>query len=133
MKFTDEDFNFEALHQGKLLDYSGYQIKWSTTKDMGFIKFSKNNIPMQDEVRFNIKTGRQITVNSSEATLDKSLLDIVYTVLKSLSVNANGTKVNLLDAAVININNSHINDLQWEAVDNEKFTKFILAPKKKGE
>lgn len=133
MKFSDDDFAYEALHQGLLIQYSGYHIKWSSTKDTGFIKFSKPNIPMEDEVRFNIKTGRQITVNSSAATIDRAILDTVFSVLKSMTTKIGGNSISLLDAAVIHINNSHLNELQWELIDNDKFTKFILAPKKKGE
>lgn len=130
MKFTEQDFGYEALHQGKLLDYSGYRVMWSTTKDNGFIKFTKNNISMEDEVRFNIKTGRQITVNNSKATINKEVLDVVFSILNSLSTKVGCQVVTLLDSAVVHINNSHINELDWEKVDREKFKKFILAPKK---
>ena len=82
MKFSEQDFAFEAMHQGRLLDYSGYVIKWSTTKDNGFIKFCKPNTSMEDDIRFNIKTGRQITCNSSENTIDKEIIDTVFSILK---------------------------------------------------
>ena len=115
------------------MDYAGYKIKWATTKDNGFIKFCKSNTSMEDEVRFNIRTGRQIAVNSSEATVDKNILDQVIAVLKSVMVNGNGMKISILDSAVININNSHINDLKWEPIESIKFNKFVLIPKKKGD
>ena len=97
---------------------------------MGFIKMSKYTRSMEDEVRFNIKTGRQITVNASTSTVDKEILDTVFSVLNALKANVSGKTVSLLDAAVFNINNAHHGELDWDPVDNDKFKKFILAPKK---
>ena len=133
MKLTDKDFEYEALHQGVLMNYKDYQIKWSTTPTMGFIKFVKPNTSMKDEIRFNIRTGRQIVVNESTATIDKDIVELAFACIKAISTRTGAGNVTLLNSAINCINCAHAADEDtWERITN-KINKLIVLPKKKGE
>ena len=110
MKFTEDDFAYEALHQGTIMSYANYIVKWATTKDKAFIKFVPANTSMEDEIRINLRTGRQIIANNSTATIDKQILEDVYDILNSFATWENGEKITLLQSIVNKVNQIHKND-----------------------
>ncbi len=133
MKFTEKDFGYEALNQGELFQYKGYVIKWSTCCGIGFIKFCKNNTPMTQDIRFNIKTGRQIVANENRPNIDQSIIDVALSTISFLKYQSGKTNCSLYQSAALQINKINKGREGWEDIDIDKLpTKFILAPKKKG-
>lgn len=133
MKFTSKDFGEEALNQGELLQLYGYVIKWSTCCGLGFIKLCKANTPMTEDIRFNIKTGRQIIANEFRRDIDQNTLDTIVNTIRFVKYNKGNTSCSLYESAAMQINKINKGREGWEDINIEKLpTKFILAPKKKG-